>query len=357
MQRQSNIELLRIILMIMVITLHFNNAEIGGALNYSCNLKLNNYLLLFFESVSICAVNCFMIISGYFLSSNKKIKISRILNILLIVFFYRVLDYIISVVLKLEPFTVKSFIGKFFPINYYAIFYLVTYIFSPFISILFDNLEKKTQTVLVCLLLLIFCLIPSFIDFGMDLSPSTHLEGLSTVTLNGNQGGYTVIQFFLCFIIGVWLKRLDQLPDMRLSLIVFFTSSLIMTFLSPKLKSVFNYCSIFCLLNAVSLFLIFIKLNFSNKVINYISKSIFSIYCIHISPVLIYFWKKIFIKEEFINNKPVHMILTLIISVFALFFVSFIIYLLINYTVGQIKKIILHKTNKELLLKEINEER
>ena len=30
--RNSNIELLRIILMIMVITLHFNNGEIGGLL-------------------------------------------------------------------------------------------------------------------------------------------------------------------------------------------------------------------------------------------------------------------------------------------------------------------------------------
>lgn len=31
-RRNSNIELLRIILMIMVITLHFNNGEMGGLL-------------------------------------------------------------------------------------------------------------------------------------------------------------------------------------------------------------------------------------------------------------------------------------------------------------------------------------
>ena len=69
--RNSNIELLRIILMFMVILLHFNNSEMGGAFNYAENKPLNSFILYFLESLSICAVNCFMIISGYFLAYNK----------------------------------------------------------------------------------------------------------------------------------------------------------------------------------------------------------------------------------------------------------------------------------------------
>ena len=39
-ERQSNIELLRIIIMIGVVVLHYNNPEIGGGLRYTCCILL-----------------------------------------------------------------------------------------------------------------------------------------------------------------------------------------------------------------------------------------------------------------------------------------------------------------------------
>ena len=47
LERNSNIELLRIILMFMVILLHFNNSEMGGAFNYVENKPLNSFILYF----------------------------------------------------------------------------------------------------------------------------------------------------------------------------------------------------------------------------------------------------------------------------------------------------------------------
>ena len=62
--RKSNIELLRIILIIMIITLHYLNGGIGGALSNTNPNTFNYYLITFIESLCIVAVNVFIIITG-----------------------------------------------------------------------------------------------------------------------------------------------------------------------------------------------------------------------------------------------------------------------------------------------------
>lgn len=95
LKRNSNIEFLRIILILMVLTMHFINSEMGGGANYNFYVSNNKILLQLLNSLSVCAVNCFMIISGYFLAYNKKVKLWKVLELLLIVIFYRLIDYFI----------------------------------------------------------------------------------------------------------------------------------------------------------------------------------------------------------------------------------------------------------------------
>lgn len=74
-ERNSNFELLRIILMVFVVILHYNNVEMGGALGYTTGI--NKIVSHFIEAFSICAVNCFVMISGYFMvdSFNRKVNV------------------------------------------------------------------------------------------------------------------------------------------------------------------------------------------------------------------------------------------------------------------------------------------
>ena len=88
-RRDSNIELLRLVLILMVVLLHFNNDTMGGAFVIVRDIPTDNFILHFLESLCICAVNCFMIVSGYFLYTNKTIKFGKVCDILLIVVFYR----------------------------------------------------------------------------------------------------------------------------------------------------------------------------------------------------------------------------------------------------------------------------
>ena len=76
LDRQSNYELLRIIGIFMILILHYCNSNMGGALNIK-NIpegSFNYYLVRVFESFSIIAVNCFILITGFFSYNSKKNK-------------------------------------------------------------------------------------------------------------------------------------------------------------------------------------------------------------------------------------------------------------------------------------------
>ena len=69
-KRQTNIELLRIISMLGIIVLHYNNSDMGGGFLYATGL--NRAILMFLESIFICGVNLYVLISGYFLCERKE---------------------------------------------------------------------------------------------------------------------------------------------------------------------------------------------------------------------------------------------------------------------------------------------
>ena len=159
--RNSNIELLRLVLMLMVILLHFNSDTQGQAFLITSILPKTNFLLHFFESLSICAVNCFMIVSGFFLLGNKKIKIAKIVDILVIVIFYQYLDYFARVLIFKEIFSFKHLLKIWLPVNYFALFYCISYLFSPFLSKLYEQMDNKISTCFTILLVVIFVLYPN----------------------------------------------------------------------------------------------------------------------------------------------------------------------------------------------------
>lgn len=68
-ERQSNIELLRIVAIIGVIILHYNGEYAFDVVEQT---GINCWILCSLESVFICAVNVFVLITGYFLSCTEK---------------------------------------------------------------------------------------------------------------------------------------------------------------------------------------------------------------------------------------------------------------------------------------------
>ena len=75
MGRESKFELLRIVMTFMVITLHYLNPEMGGALEYTRGNEINHILALLLESVCIIAVNIFLIITVTKKTTNLKANV------------------------------------------------------------------------------------------------------------------------------------------------------------------------------------------------------------------------------------------------------------------------------------------
>ena len=88
--RNYSIDLLKILSMMMVVTLHLN---LFGGLIRSASASENiffKFMVNFYEESSIIAVNVFIIISSWFLSANKTytLKAKRILRLLISMFFW-----------------------------------------------------------------------------------------------------------------------------------------------------------------------------------------------------------------------------------------------------------------------------
>ena len=87
-KRNANMDLLRIISMIMVTMLHaLTKSDLLPFMG--SEVTVNGWIAWIFEALSVAAVNIFMLISGYFLISSK-FKVGRLVEIVLQTAFYTV---------------------------------------------------------------------------------------------------------------------------------------------------------------------------------------------------------------------------------------------------------------------------
>lgn len=108
-ERKSNFELLRCILILFVIILHYNNRNIGGALQYVAPGSTSYYFLYMIEALAICAVNVFVLISGYFLSVSKTRKVNKGIYLLISCIGYKILSFGVDIAVGRIAFSRRSF--------------------------------------------------------------------------------------------------------------------------------------------------------------------------------------------------------------------------------------------------------
>ena len=97
--RESNLELLRCILMFMVVLLHYNADTMGKAFLYVTPGSINYYFIYFIESLAIIGTNGFVLLTGYFSWKKTKVSLRKPFGLLLYVVAYNVLFYVLNIVL------------------------------------------------------------------------------------------------------------------------------------------------------------------------------------------------------------------------------------------------------------------
>ena len=117
-------------------------------------LLVNNVLYPLFSALTSFSVNCFVLISGYFLSRSYSYKFTKAFKIWLQALFYSILLWcIFRFALKR---TDASFVSSALPVvndlYWFVTQYLILLVLSPFLARFCDSLDQKTYQILLLVL-------------------------------------------------------------------------------------------------------------------------------------------------------------------------------------------------------------
>lgn len=169
--RSSNLELYRIICMLMIVAHHFvvcsGLTSQGGPLS-SGTISLNSLYLRLFGMWGKVGINCFMMITGYFMCTSR-ITIRKYLKLLLQIYLYNIVFLIVFSALGYDG---MSIIQQLIPIcnikrNFTGCF-LLFYLTIPFWTILVRNMTKRQHQLLLLLLFFCYTIIGSIALFDIE---------------------------------------------------------------------------------------------------------------------------------------------------------------------------------------------
>lgn len=343
-QRNSSIELLRIIAMVGVVILHYNGT---GGFKYVNSGSIQERYVFFSESAFICAVNLFVMISAYFLATTEKRKFVKVVELLGQVIIFKIVYYIVTIILGNQSLSFSGVLRNILPNNYFVIFYLIVYTLSPYINVMIKNISKKDFKKLVIAIFLLFSVWATIADL---LGVIFGIEGLNTVGLWGDESGYTIVNFILVYFIGAYI-RLNNISITKKKAAINTAVCIILIYLEAIAEQIFysltfgsnlawHYNNPIVILLPVFIILFFTKLEFNSKVINELVRATFTCYLIHS-----YFLQRIGI-ENFVNGNIFILIIHQFGSAIAIYLVSYIVYKIYNICTKPVIKWITPKCNK-----------
>ena len=341
-ERNSNIELLRIIAMLFVIILHYNNKSNGKAFAFTEALPQHYQLLVCFEIMAICAVNIFIMITGYFSCSSKKADVTKVLRLYADVSLLSVSRYLLWCISGSTVFSFSKFLYYMLPMSWYVAVYSALYLISPYLNIIIQRLSAKQFRTMLLVGMIVFSIWPSSMELFTALTgiKSTSMCPIST---QGSGAGYTIVNFVLMYLIGAYLRLHSCENSNRKSIPRALVSYMLCTILLILYSRIYfsgalSYCNPLVIGQAVSLFKIFQHMKIKSRVINEIAGCCFGVFLMHSN-----FFKR-FQIERFVTGNilliPIHLILT----AFFIFSICAVIYWVYQHTVG----ILLNKWLKRL---------
>lgn len=288
--RESNMELLRLICILLIISGH-----IVGAHSYDTMGDNSYYINHFFRSFTIVAVNVYVLISGYF---GIKLNMKKLWNINMMVTVYSMLFLIFSLWIGFHEFALRKDILYLFPVitkqYWFITIYFVLCFLSPFLNLYIEKANKKNLENLLLTLFGCFCLLPT-LSFLLDF-PSITADA-----------GYGIVNFCFLYLLGRYIRLyyvrhyskyfyLIGYGITAIALCIFQLSySYILGF---SFTSLLSYDTFFVLVGAIFLFMFFREIKIKKKWINYAATFCLSAYVIHIHPLTFSYLFKDLLKVQ-----------------------------------------------------------
>ena len=153
--RDSNLELLRIVAMLLIVAHHYvvNSGLLAAdGLIYNDPLSWRSLFLLVFGAWGKTSINCYVMITGYYMCTSK-ITAKKFMKLFLEVMFYKIVINSIFWLTGYEAFTLAGVLEVMIPIrtvsNDFLNAFLLFYLLIPFLSILVRNLNEKRHMYLI----------------------------------------------------------------------------------------------------------------------------------------------------------------------------------------------------------------
>lgn len=340
-ERNHGIDLFRVLLALMVLSLHFNAGGIGKVLNNATEVPWK-WIAGGVTALCYPAVNCYVLISGFFMYKQKaslRKQMRSLSKLWLAILFYSLIGYIVVVTIFGKDFSWIELLRRFFPVSrgvwWFFTVYFALAILSPFMNAMIDALDKAYHRMLILLLLIMCSIIPMFTNWEGQL---------------GSNYGYSLLWFFVLYVTGAYISRyisglIKNSNRRKVSLaevIVFFICSSIVFCSGPILRKLgialsplAPYNSLITYVQSISLLLFFMNVKVNEKfakIIADISGLSLASYMFHcqedINSVL---WSNLK-PWEYANSSMI--IIVFLVTVVALYTVSILIEFVRNMVVG-----------------------
>ncbi len=320
-ERQSNLEFLRILAMLMIITLHFFE---GNRIPQSHSQ--NQYIYYIYESLSICGVDLFVLLTGYFSLRQDRIKFRKIVDLLIDVAFWCFIGFMLNVAAGDRPFSLKELIRNMFPFVFGGRWFIKAYILLmllvPFINRVVMTIDKKSFQILLTIQLLLFSIWPSFL-------PNPPFDDY----------GYSFIHFITLYLIAAYMRLyVDHYPAKWLCIcgyLVSFAIVLLTKVMNWGYEWAYNYP--FVITEALFLFMYFLQVSLNSGLINRLASCAFGVYLIHTNSYFSSIGYNLLFRGSSAANGPAWM-LVIIVPACSLFFYFF------GFVLESAKKILFHYT-------------
>ncbi len=324
-ERESNIELYRIVLMLLIIAHHY--VVNSGLLNviYTNQVNSNSIFWIIFGAWGKVGINCFVLITGYYMCKSN-ITLKKFLKLFLEVLFYNLVITIIFMIFS-NKFSFWNGIYSILPIKGIGVdfsgCFLFFYLLIPYINLLIKSMNQKQHLFLIIILLIFFTIVPTFPKFS--------------ITIN------YVEWFFVIYLIGSYIrlypnKIINNRNIIRFGTLVAYIISIVsivfLLFYSVKHGKriayfLVNDCyKIMAVITSIFTFLLFKNMRVkNNKIINTIASSIFGVLLIHANSDAMrsFLWKDVLNNVSLQNQNIYYIIVHGVISVIIIFVVCVLI--------------------------------
>lgn len=314
-KRQSNIELLRILAILFIISFHYVYKS-GYVLT---DLNAKTLTIKSFWFLGELGVNLFILITGYFLI-NGKFSLKKLIKLILEVNFYYILTLWLTPVINniisgggVFP-DFKTIILSFFSVTFnrywFITSYILVYILSPYINKFLKSLSKEEHKKFLIISIIIWSIIPTIFGIFNNNTESflyfnrfiwmiimyilgAYIRLYSLKFFNKNTNKKAIVLSLISFIF------------MVLGIIVIFKFKDILLKIGIKEPAYFwRPNSVPMLILSVSIFELFSHFKIkNNKIINALASTTLGIYMLHDSPLASTLWKKIFKSLKCLNSK------------------------------------------------------